>query len=168
MGTFFYARPRSLVVGSMVVGITSLLGLVIGAPAQAAPCSVIELGPGLAFGDNILRGRSITVGSVTLAHQDDGNVVVYEDGDPVWATGTDSRGTTDFVVQGDGNVVLYNGSGVVWNSNTDSEGVFFLVLSSECPIERSPVSRRTPWIGLARPLDGRRFLQNQLLRWYLP
>ena len=65
--------------------------------------------------------RTSCDGRVTLAHQGDGNVVVYDaarGGRAVWSTGTHGRATTGLVMQGDGNFVLYNGTRAVWASGT--------------------------------------------------
>lgn len=67
------------------------------------------------------QARTSCEGRVTLAHQGDGNVVVYDAarvGRAVWSTGTHGRATTALVMQGDGNVVLYNGGQVLWSTGT--------------------------------------------------
>jgi hypothetical protein len=71
----------------------------------------------------LARGEARTScdGRVTLAHQADGNVVVYDaarGGRAVWSTGTHGRATTGLIMQGDGNFVLYNGARALWASGT--------------------------------------------------
>lgn len=58
-------------------------------------------------------------GRFTLAHQTDGNVVLYQGPTPLWNTHTDGRTTESLRMQTDGNFVLY-GPGLVplWNSVT--------------------------------------------------
>jgi hypothetical protein len=67
------------------------------------------------------QARTSCDGRVTLAHQADGNVVVYDaarGGRAMWSTGTHGRVTTALVMQGDGNFVLYNGGQALWASGT--------------------------------------------------
>lgn len=70
------------------------------------------------------RGQRIrsSNGQYLLVHQADGNVVLYLDRVPLWATHTCGRETTHFIMQGDGNLVLYNGSRPLWASNTCGRG----------------------------------------------
>ena len=60
-------------------------------------------------------------GRYLLVHQGDGNVVLYNtaNGSALWATGTNGRATSTFVMQGDGNLVLYGpGGAALWSSGT--------------------------------------------------
>ncbi len=95
------------------------------APSQPPPAA----GPApsgcgtLTANTSLARGQVKTScdGRVTLAHQGDGNVVVYDaarGGRAVWSTGTHGRATTSLVMQGDGNFVLYNGGSALWSSGT--------------------------------------------------
>ena len=56
--------------------------------------------------------------------QGDGNLVVYSNGNAVWASNTDNKGTGPYklVMQADGNLVLYDNSRALWASNTDNKG----------------------------------------------
>lgn len=73
---------------------------------------------------SLVRGQVLTAdqalmqGSLRLLYQQDGNLVLYRAGVPVWATGT--QGRPGFVaMQGDGNLVVYNSDGKpVWASGT--------------------------------------------------
>src|SRR5215831_1176391 len=72
-------------------------------------------------GDFLLpgQGRQSGDGRFLLVYQVDGNLVLYQGSNPLWATGT--YGTTPGFVsmQTDGNLVVYNSSGrPVWASNT--------------------------------------------------
>ena len=54
--------------------------------------------------------------------QQDGNFVIYDyKGAPVWATGTNGKGSGPFFVamQGDCNLVVYGNGKALWASNTD-------------------------------------------------
>ncbi|MBK7857357.1 MAG: hypothetical protein IPJ65_01785 [Archangiaceae bacterium] len=75
----------------------------------------------LASGTQLLPGQALNScnGAATLAHQGDGNVVLYDNLRHValWSTQTSGQGTSTFAMQGDGNLVLY-GNGALWNSGT--------------------------------------------------
>jgi len=90
--------------------------LPIGA-AAAAPSQCGRLNPG----EFLARGESVAScdGSDLLAHQADGNVVGYQDGDAIWSTETDGDATTTLVMQTDGNLVLYGPGGALWASGTN-------------------------------------------------
>jgi hypothetical protein len=62
--------------------------------------------------------------------QNDGNLVLYSQNSPIWATGTNSRADL-FVVQADGNVVLYGGGRAVWSTNTHGNPSAFLAIQSD-------------------------------------
>jgi len=95
-------------------------------PSQPPPAAgPAPSGCGTLTANTVLgRGQQRTScgGRVTLAHQADGNVVVYDaarGGRAVWSTGTHGRATTALVMQGDGNVVLYNGGQALWATGTN-------------------------------------------------
>lgn len=57
--------------------------------------------------------------------QDDGNLVVYSNGSPVWASNTNGKGTGPYklVMQADGNLVVYDSkNSPQWASNTNGKG----------------------------------------------
>lgn len=65
---------------------------------------------------------------VKLVFQTDGNVVLYGDSNPLWATNTVGSKATKFFNQGtDGNVVLYAGNRPVWNSGASGGPVDLVV-----------------------------------------
>jgi hypothetical protein len=56
-----------------------------------------------------------------LVYQDDGNLVIYKNGQPIWATNTNNKGTGRAIMQGDGNLVIYTLEGKpIWASNTSA------------------------------------------------
>src|ERR1700730_15943960 len=62
----------------------------------------------------LTQGSTVSVGSLNLVMQTDGNLVLYQqDGTPLWYTGTGgqdcSAGQCVAVFQTDGNFVVYNG-----------------------------------------------------------
>ncbi len=67
------------------------------------------------------RGQAVTScdGAITLAHQGDGNVVVYAGSRALWHTATHGQATDALVMQGDGNFVLYAPGGrPIWSTGT--------------------------------------------------
>ncbi len=75
----------------------------------------------------LASGQALTPGNFllspdrhsTLQVQGDGNVVMYSNFKPAWATKTSSSKATTLVMQTDGNLVLYDSSGVaLWASGT--------------------------------------------------
>jgi hypothetical protein len=83
-------------------------------------------------GQQIEQGGAITSlnGQYQLRLQNDGNLVVYGNGIPVWSLGT----TTGAVLanQCDGNLVLYNASGTaLWASGTAGNGGSRLVMQND-------------------------------------
>lgn len=70
-------------------------------------------------GDSLLVGASVTSrsGQFTLIMQTDGNLVLYSGGQPRWASGTGTPGSTA-IMQTDGNFVVYAPQGAVWVSKT--------------------------------------------------
>ncbi len=86
------------------------------APA-AAPAGCGFVGPGQALAPN--QAVTSCDGRFTLAHQGDGNVVLYQGGAALWSSQTPGRATDTLVMQEDGNLVLYAPGGVaLWNSRT--------------------------------------------------
>jgi hypothetical protein len=61
-----------------------------------------------------------TAGAVKLAMQEDGNFVIYAEGDkPLWASHTHGNPGAFLAVQEDGNVVIYSRDfRPIWSTNT--------------------------------------------------
>ena len=81
-------------------------------------------------GGSLNRGDSLSVGSFSLTLQDDGNLVLIDGGQPVWASDTAGQGVERAELQNDGNFVLYAGGDAKWASNTSGDGAK-LVLQSD-------------------------------------
>lgn len=84
------------------------------------------------------QGESITShnGHARLIHQQDGNVVLYANlvngPHPIWATNTNGRQTSNFILQSDGNIVLYDGQNQpCWSSNTSGHQVSRLTIQGD-------------------------------------
>ena len=82
------------------------------------------------------QGSSVTAGSLLLAMQGDGNLVLYQGGAALWNSGSGGQNcgsnSCTAVFQGDGNLVVYNGSRALWNSQTGGFGTR-LVLVNQTP-----------------------------------
>jgi hypothetical protein len=103
-----------------------------GPPAPPPPpppegCGVVT--PGTMIGPG--EGRHSCDGRFFFVHQNDGNVVLYQNGTPLWATGTNGRSTSALVMQNDGNLVLYSGGNALWASGTHGHNGAWLGVQSD-------------------------------------
>lgn len=92
-------------------------------------CGRLNAGQSLSPGQTL---RSCN-GAATLAHQGDGNVVVYDRLGALWYTATAGKATSSFVMQGDGNLVLYSNTGAaLWNAGTWGHSGAYLRMQDDC------------------------------------
>lgn len=85
-------------------------------------------------------------GAYTLTLQEDGNLVLSEAGQPVWATMTNGSGAARADVQADGNFVLYTESGdPVWASQTDGNDGVTLTLQDDRNVVLYSNDNRALW-----------------------
>ncbi|MCO5967416.1 DUF4241 domain-containing protein [Actinoallomurus soli] len=113
----------------------------------------VPAGPA-AIGDRMLPGQTLgrqsltsPSGRHTLVHQDDGNIVLYdnEGRGAVWASGTDGRETACCVLQADGDLILYDRRGrVVWSTGTAGHPGSVLTVSDDGVELRAP-DGTVPW-----------------------
>lgn len=85
-------------------------------------------------GQSLQKGESLQSqnGKYTFVLQDDGNLVLYENGGrALWATGTNGRAVRFAVMQGDGNFVIYGYPNAIWASNTVGTQNAFLVVQDD-------------------------------------
>jgi len=75
-------------------------------------------------GGTIDVGGSISADNFFFAVQEDGNLVVYQDGgEPIWASDTNGQNAKHLIMQEDGNLVLYSvDDQPLWASNTNGRG----------------------------------------------
>jgi hypothetical protein len=86
-------------------------------PTGGAPGSCGELTANVSLTAN--QSLASCNGDYTLTMQGDGNLVLYQGGTALWASGTAGSAADEAIMQGDGNFVLYTSSGTpVWASNT--------------------------------------------------
>ncbi|MBA4394195.1 MAG: hypothetical protein C0407_11640 [Desulfobacca sp.] len=88
----------------------------------------------LPSGARLHRGESIWApsGEFHLSCQNDGNLVLYRQGAPVWSSGTYGREVRECVMQTDGNLVLYGqGHQPVWATNTPGNPGAFLAVQDD-------------------------------------
>jgi hypothetical protein len=103
---------------------------------------------GLGSGEVLFRGQSVGScnGRATLAHQGDGNVVVYDRVGPLWHTNTAGRDTSTFMMQTDGNLVLYAGNGQpLWASQTFGNSGARLAMQDDCNLVIYNTAGRPIW-----------------------
>jgi hypothetical protein len=99
-------------------------------PSPAPPCTCGCLTPGQALGHD--QAVTSCDGRFRLVHQGDGNVVLYQGQQALWATGTDRRATETFEMQGDGNLVLYEpGRKAIWSSRSSGRPGSYLVVQDD-------------------------------------
>jgi nucleoid-associated protein YgaU len=71
-------------------------------------------------GGELIRGQALKSpnGRFELKMQQDGNVVLYDETRPIWATNTQHDGAERLAMQDDGNFVVYAKKKPVWSSET--------------------------------------------------
>ncbi len=74
----------------------------------------------LGGGGELIRGQSLKSpnGRFELKMQQDGNVVLYDQSRPIWATNTQKDGAERLAMQDDGDFVVYAKRTPVWSSKT--------------------------------------------------
>ena len=106
------------------------------APPVVAPPPVTQpAGCGsLVSGEALLPGQSKPScdGRFALTMQEDGNLVLYLQGWPIWNTGTSGRGGAWVAMQGDGNFVLYSAGGsALWHTHTNGSLGAYLAIQDD-------------------------------------
>jgi hypothetical protein len=121
-GQVGYCRPEyPAEYATTLCGLTPVCGS-DGAPVALSPSPCGGLEPRQQLGPT--GSVASCDGRYRLAHQTDGNVVLYEaaSGRVLWSSGTARRATSRLVMQGDGNLVLYDlGSRPLWASGTAAQ-----------------------------------------------
>ncbi len=67
-----------------------------------------------------------------MIFQDDGNLVVYYQGQPLWSSGTAGKPSAELDMQSDGNLVIYASNGQpLWSSDTAGRGSSRLIMQDD-------------------------------------
>jgi subtilisin family serine protease len=108
-----------------------------------AACGVLNSGDALTPGQFLYSCN----GKAMLYHQNDGNVVVYQNGVPLWNTQTGGGTvTSSFIMQTDGNLVLYTGAGSpLWSTNTGNRSGAYLLMQDDCNLVLYSTSGTPLW-----------------------
>jgi peptidoglycan hydrolase-like protein with peptidoglycan-binding domain len=89
----------------------------------------------LAAGGRLASGAWLSSpnGEYQYAMQLDGNLVLYWNGHPLWATNTAGHAGAFATMQGDGNFVVYQGKRALWASNSGRSGnrAYYLLLQND-------------------------------------
>lgn len=95
--------------------------IIIANIAMAFQQKEFESKPSMQPGEVLNPDQSITSanGRYRFIYQGDGNLVLYDAGTPLWASGTDGRPVGVCIMQDDGNLVIYARDGQpIWSSDT--------------------------------------------------
>jgi len=131
------------------------------------PHPVLATGP-TASGDHMQAGevlnanQSITSanGRYVLIYQGDGNLVLYDGGTPLWASGTNGRSVGVCIMQGDGNLVVYDSMAQpVWSSDTWQHPGSRLVVQDDgnaviYRLDGTPVWATNTWVPIGPSAQG--------------
>ncbi|KAH0465275.1 hypothetical protein IEQ34_005378 [Dendrobium chrysotoxum] len=83
----------------------------------------------LTAGEFLEPGQSLRQGAYSFIMQHDCNLVLYDNGRAVWATGTNGQASgCELRMQNDGNLVIYSGRRAIWASKTNRQMNFYYVI----------------------------------------
>jgi hypothetical protein len=122
--------PFAQVTGSQATTAKHLGSVSIGlnGNAPAGSCGELTANQELAANQSVASCN----GDFTLVMQGDGNLVLYQGGTALWASGTVGSGADEAIMQGDGNFVLYTSAGApVWASNTAGNAGAYLDVQND-------------------------------------
>ena len=141
----------------------TVAGLALAVVAHPAPSDAatgahqVAISPGLRSSHRTelvagteLKGGSWLVssnGHYRLAMQPDGNLVLYWEGHPLWATNTAKHPGAVLAMQRDGSLVIYEGSHPIWSSGTDRGGsaLYYLRLQDDGNATIESPARKPIW-----------------------
>ncbi|GEM_PF-1830625 len=121
-----------------VAGLLTLAGCLIAAAAAPAAAVTGTHAVGSSYdncrysgyttidpGCELLPNQALDYGTLALTMQGDGNLVLSDQGHPVWANGEPGHPDSFLAMQGDGNLVEYSSQGVaLWWTGTTISGAF--------------------------------------------
>ncbi|XP_058109411.1 mannose-specific lectin-like [Magnolia sinica] len=85
-------------------------------------------------GETLSTNNYLEYGSYSFIIQEDCNLVLYDNGNPIWASNTGGLASNcHCTMQTDGNLVVYDPNGVaIWASNTSrGDGFYVLILQKD-------------------------------------
>ena len=87
-------------------------------------------------------------GHYRLAMRADGNLVLYWEGHPLWASNTAKHPGAVLAMQADGNLVVYQGNRPIWSSGTDRGGnaLYYLSLPDNGNVTIYSSARKPVWV----------------------
>jgi hypothetical protein len=111
-------------------------------PPPPAGCGELPSG-GILARNTVLKSCD---GRNEFWHQDDGHIVLYHDGQPLWYTKVLPNDAKDLIMQADGNLVQYTESGTpTWWSNTATSPGAHLVVQNDCNAVIYNTAGRAVW-----------------------
>lgn len=99
-------------------------------------------------GASLKLGESLTSrnGKYELTLQPDGNLVLYDSRNPIWATNTQQQDVDRVEMQTDGDLVIYTRKNrPVWSSRTDGHAGSSLILQDDRNLVLAPASGNPLW-----------------------
>lgn len=95
---------------------------------KTKPPTILTSGQLLVPGESLLSSNE----KYQFIFQNDGNLVIYSYGKPVWASWTMKKGGTKLIMQNDGNLVLYTATNkAIWHTRTSGKGSSHLDMQSD-------------------------------------
>jgi hypothetical protein len=98
-------------------------------PPVPQGCIGSVLRPGMSL--KIGQWLCSTDGRFLLSMQRDGNLVIYQNDKPLWASNTGGADITSAEFQTDGNFVIYSGSRSIWSTKTGGTNANWLVMQND-------------------------------------
>ncbi len=102
-------------------------------------------------------------GRYHLVMQSDGNLVIYANDTPIWATNTAGRPGAWLGMQGDGNLVMYHNGVAVWDSATAGSGVW-LVMQADGNLVLYTADNRALWSSGTAGIKGTTLFTHERLQ----
>jgi len=112
--------------------------------AQATNSSRLQAGQELYDGSALVSPS----GRYRFVLQNDGNLVLYWEGQPLWNSGTRGDFPDHLVMQNDGNLVLYQGLNVLWDSKSGGgvrSSAYYLSLQNDGDVNVYSPANRPIW-----------------------
>ena len=94
-------------------------------------CGAVVSGQTLSAGQNMATCGATCGATLNLIMQGDGNLVLYQGGTPLWASGTSGHPGAYAVMQSDGNLVIYLGPTALWSTGTNGHPGAYLSVQDD-------------------------------------